>query len=493
MAVCFRHELQQLSELVPSRILFTTLLPVILSLTVLCSTVREVFWDLSTAIESCFYSIEKEKRLINNWSGTLLTGENTDTKNLAKQASKVSFWLLIAGDDALPFARARHLNVIWISPGHSALHSSGVHLCLFLPVAECDLPSWGWIEPPGSGAAPGRPIVVGMAEELSSAYGMQRVVCNRSSCFMRWESCPSSFPRGICFPIKIQFSPSHKQCWFFLMIAASLTWRGRASPLSCCNSGSIKLQWNLCPWSQPIDPGSAAGFACLWGGKHAHCGAGHPRHRLSPALKLGLHRYVTLFSCFELSLLAGRRGLGNKAGILSLPSALKQQAWKLAQFISDLCQALLIENNSWIEGSSCYINSGEGGETNVFAGGERHTGSRLVLKLLLAVTFCFFMRWVRGENHFSAWTSGCGCYCFWGLVPQLQSHWLCVNAVTSVKSLWLYYWECEPGIYLLRWLHGQACMGFRASCPMLPQIFFPSYFCIAETSLTWTQSRVLRD
>lgn len=228
-----------------------------------------------------------------------------------------------------------------------------------------------------------------MAEELSSAYGMQRVVCNRSSCFMRRESCPSSSPRGICFPIKIQFSPSHKQCWFFLMIAAaSLTWRGRASPLSCCNSGSIKLQWNLCPWSQPTDPGRAACFARLWGRKHAHCRAGHPRPRLSPALKLGLHRYVTLFSCFELSLLAGRRGLGNKAGILSLPSALKQQAWKLAQFISDLCQALLIENNSsWIEGSSCYINSGEGGETNVFAGGERHTGSRLVLKLLLARDF----------------------------------------------------------------------------------------------------------
>jgi len=50
---------------------------------------------------------------------------------------------------------------------------------------------------------------------------------------------------------------------------------------------------------------------------------------------------------------------------------------------------------------------------------------------------------VRGENHlFSAWTSGCGCYCFWGLIPQLWSRSLCVNAVTSVKSLGICYWAC---------------------------------------------------
>jgi len=66
----------------------------------------------------------------------------------------------------------------------SALHSSGVHLCLFLPVAEFDLPSWGQIEPLGTGTAPERPVVVGMAEQLSPADGKRRMLCTQSPCLV---------------------------------------------------------------------------------------------------------------------------------------------------------------------------------------------------------------------------------------------------------------------------------------------------------------------
>lgn len=97
------------------------------------------------------------------------------------------------------------------------------------------------------------------------------------------------------------------------------------------------------------------------------------------------------FPVFEFSLLAGRSGLGDKAGVLSLPSALRQQAWMLAELLPDLCQALLIQNSSsWIEGSSCYVNSGEGGEASVFKGVERHTGNHLNLELLLALTLLLY-------------------------------------------------------------------------------------------------------
>lgn len=151
------------------------------------------------------------------------------------------------------------------------------------------------------------------------------------------------------------------------------------------------------------------------------------------------------FPVFEFSLLAGRSGLRDKAGVLSLPSALRQQAWMLAELLPDLCQALLIQNSSsWIEGSSCYINSGEGGEASVFKGVERHTGNHLILELLLALTLLLYGGRVRGECHFSAWTWRCECCCFWGLVLQLHLTCSHVSEVTLDLLLGLL-----PGIYLL--------------------------------------------
>lgn len=53
--------------------------------------------------------------------------------------------------------------------GRSALHSSGGHSCSFLRVTECN------DEPPSTGTAPGTPIAVGMAEQLSPD-GKQRML-----------------------------------------------------------------------------------------------------------------------------------------------------------------------------------------------------------------------------------------------------------------------------------------------------------------------------
>lgn len=205
------------------------------------------------------------------------------------------------------------------------------------------------------------------------------------------------------------------------MIATSLTWRGRAPPLSCSGEThpllSARGSWRcvrLCS--------SVRRQVCPLQSRA-------PQEWAVSCTGIRAPQMPDLFFLFFSSLLAERRGLGNKAGILSLPSALRQQAWKLAQLIPDLCQAPLIENSSsWIEGSSCHINSGEGGEANVFAGGERRTGSRLILKLLLVLTLCFFM----GESQ--RWESFIFCLDFrvWMLLllgpRSAAAISLCVNA-----------------------------------------------------------------
>lgn len=225
---------------------------------------------------------------INNWSAAPLMGENTDTQKIGKtKAFKfqrfnfgcLELWLMLS------FCKNKALacHMDFSRTGRSALHSSGGHLCLFLRVTECN------DELPSTGTAPGTPIVVGMAEQLSPD-GKQRMLCNSSSCFMLWESCPCSCSRGICFPIKAQFSTRHKQCWFF--------YDGNITDLEEQGISSFMFQWNPCPCSRLVDPGGASGSAPRWGGKCAHCRAGHRRDRLSPALELGLHRCLTLFSCF---------------------------------------------------------------------------------------------------------------------------------------------------------------------------------------------------